>query len=85
MTLATLIGVPGFEPFARLLEAGYAPYDCSLSWPGVVVGAGFGFLEAFVWVGAFAWLYNRLFSRETVLRPYAARDPARSAPRQPQP
>lgn len=59
-TIAALIGVPGFAPFAQLLEAGYKFYGYSVSWPGVVMGAIWGFVEGFIWIGGFGLIYNKL-------------------------
>ncbi len=63
ITLAALIGLPGFLPFAKLLEQGYGPYGYSVSALGSIVGGFYGFLEGLVWFGAFAWIYNKLLLR----------------------
>lgn len=60
ITLFALVGLPGFLPFAKLIEQGYKPYGYSISASGSIVGGIYGFLEGFVWFGAFAWIYNRL-------------------------
>lgn len=60
ITLFALIGLPGFLPFAKLLEQGYAFYGYSISVFGLFVGAIYGFLEGFVWLGVFALIYNKL-------------------------
>lgn len=60
MTVASLIGVPGFLPFAKLIEQGYGFYGYSVSWTGVFIGAFYGFVEGFIWLGALAVIYNKL-------------------------
>lgn len=59
-TAASLLKVPGFLPFAKLLEQGYSYYGYSITWAGVVVGGIWGFVEGFVWGGALALMYNKL-------------------------
>ncbi|MCL5019203.1 MAG: hypothetical protein M1426_01830 [Patescibacteria group bacterium] len=63
VTLAALINVPGFTPFASLIEQGYKFYGYSISGAGIFVGAIYGFIEGFVWFGALAWLYNKLLNK----------------------
>jgi hypothetical protein len=60
ITLFALIGLPGFLPFATLLQQGYSFYGYSISVSGLFVGAIYGFLEGFVWLGVFALIYNKL-------------------------
>lgn len=62
-TIASLIGVPGFLPFAKILEEGYGFYGYSISVSGVFVGALWGFVEGFVWFGLFSLLYNKFVER----------------------
>jgi hypothetical protein len=62
-TIAALVGVPGFRPFADLLAQFYGFYGYSVSFLGVVVGAFWGFVEGFVHFGIFSWLYNTLLGR----------------------
>jgi hypothetical protein len=62
-TIAALVGVPGFRPFADLLAQFYGFYGYSVSILGVVVGAFWGFVEGFVHFGIFSWLYNTLLGR----------------------
>ncbi len=64
MTIAALIGVPGFMPFAQLLFQGYASYGYSITWMGVLVGAFWGFVEGFIWFGLFAIIYNKLVGKK---------------------
>lgn len=59
-TILSIIGVPGFLPFANLLAEGYGPYGYSVSWMGALVGAFWGFVEGFFWLGALALVYNKL-------------------------
>lgn len=63
-TIAALIGVPGFMPFAKLLAEGYGSYGYSISWLGVLVGAFWGFVEGFLWLGVLALIYNKLVDRK---------------------
>ncbi len=58
-TIAALIGVPGFLPFAKLLAEGYAFYGYSISWTGALIGAFWGFIEGFLWLGLLAIIYNK--------------------------
>jgi hypothetical protein len=60
VTIAALIHLPGYIPFAKLLEQGYGFYGYSISWLGVLIGAFWGFVEGLVWLGAFAFIYNKL-------------------------
>lgn len=62
-TIAALVGIPGFKPFADLLTQFYGFYGYSVSTLGIVVGAFWGFVEGFVHFGIFAWLYNLLLGR----------------------
>ena len=63
-TVCTLLGVPGFKPFTDLLVQFYGYYGYSVSAAGIAVGAFWGFVEGFVNVGIFAWLYNLLLGGE---------------------
>ncbi len=63
-TIATLIGVPGFAPFTFLLLDGYGSYGYSISWIGALVGAFWGFVEGFLWLGLLALIYNRLVGKK---------------------
>jgi len=62
-TIAALVGIPGFKPFADLIAQFYAPYGYSVSNVGVVVGALWGLVEGFVHFGIFALLYNFVLGR----------------------
>jgi hypothetical protein len=62
-TIAALVGVPGFRPFADLLTQFYGFYGYSVSALGVLVGAFWGCIEGFVHFGIFAWLYNLVLDR----------------------
>ncbi len=59
-TVAAIIGVPGFMPFAKLLVEGYGFYGYSISWLGALIGAFWGFFEGFLWLGLLALIYNKL-------------------------
>jgi len=60
MTLASLLHIPGMFEFTSLLAQFYGPWGYSVSWFGIVTGAFWGFVEGFVHLGLFAWLYNKL-------------------------
>lgn len=60
VTICSLLGVPGFKPFADLLVQFYGFYGYSVSGIGIVIGAFWGLVEGFVHFGVFAWLYNLL-------------------------
>jgi hypothetical protein len=62
-TIAALVGVPGFRPFADLLTRFYGFYGYSVSAFGVAVGAFWGLVEGLVHFGIFAWLYNLMLGR----------------------
>jgi hypothetical protein len=62
-TIATLLNIPGFMPFAQLLEQGYRSYGYNISWAGVIIGAFWGFMEGFIWIGAFGLIYNKLAAK----------------------
>jgi hypothetical protein len=59
-TASGIIGIPGFPPFVNLLMSFYGPYGYTMTWTGVVIGAVCGFIEGFIHLGVFAWIYNRL-------------------------
>jgi len=59
-TIAALLKVPGFAEITGLLSRIYGFYGYSVSWAGVLAGAFWGFVEGFVHIGIFAWLYNLL-------------------------
>ena len=60
MTLGSLLKIPGLSQFTSLVASFYGPWGYSVSWPGIVVGAFWGFVEGFLHLGFFAWLYNKL-------------------------
>lgn len=60
MTLASLFKIPGFPEFASLFAQFYGPWGYSVSWYGILTGAFWGFVEGFLHLGFFAWLYNKL-------------------------
>lgn len=59
-TIGALIGIPGFPQFAETLRKFYGFYGYSVSWFGIIVGAFLGFIEGFIELGIFAWIYNKL-------------------------
>ena len=62
VTVASMMGVPGFPAFTQTLTEYYGAYGYSATWPGVLIGGFWGFVEGFVHLGLFALLYNRLLS-----------------------
>lgn len=59
-TAFSILNVPGFTPFAELLNQFYGSYGYSITWLGALVGALWGFAEGFVHIGIFALIYNWL-------------------------
>lgn len=59
-TIAAMLNVPGFPEFVGFLVKVYGSYGYSVSWFGALVGAFWGFIEGFIHLGAFAWIYNKL-------------------------
>lgn len=59
-TLASLWGIPGFPPFTKLLVDFYGPWGYDVTYLGVLVGAIWGFVEGFIHLGIFGWLYNMM-------------------------
>jgi hypothetical protein len=62
-TASALFDIPGFRPFTDLLVQFYGFYGYSVSAIGIANGAFWGFVEGFVHLGIFAWLYNVLLGR----------------------
>ena len=60
MTLASILKIPGMPEFTGVIAQFYGPWGYSVSWPGIFVGAFWGFIEGFAHLGIFAWLYNKL-------------------------
>jgi len=63
MALATILsmeGIPGFPEFTNALVSIYGAYGYSVSAMGILVGAFWGFVEGFVNLGIFAYIYNCL-------------------------
>ncbi len=59
-TLASILNIPGFPEFTSLIVSFYGSWGYSVSWLGIFVGAFWGFVEGFIHLGFFAWLYNIL-------------------------
>ncbi len=59
-TIASILGIPGFPEFTKFLISVYGFYGYSISWLGVIIGAFWGFVEGFIHLGVFAWVYNKL-------------------------
>lgn len=60
VTLASMLNLPGFVEFSDLLISFYGSYGYSVSFLGLLVGAIYGFVEAFLPVCIFALIYNKL-------------------------
>jgi len=60
VTAGALVGIPGMEPFAKLLTQFYGPYGYSISAVGILAGAILGFLEGFFHFGFFGLIYRWL-------------------------
>ena len=60
VTLFTLMNIPGFSPVAEFFRQCYGAYGYSISWWGIIVGGVWGFVEGFIHIGFFGWLYNWL-------------------------
>ena len=63
VTIAALLGIPGFGPFADFVTQFYGSYGYSVSPVGIFVGAFWGLAEGFVHFGIFALLYNLVLGR----------------------
>lgn len=63
VTLASLLAIPGFPPFTRILTDLFSAYGYSVSGAGLLVAAVLGFVEGFVHLGLLAVLYNLLVDR----------------------
>lgn len=54
-----LLAMNGYaEAFVTLIGSGYLGYEASM--PGALIGAAWGFFDAFIGGWVFAWLYNKL-------------------------
>ncbi len=62
-TACAVLGIPGYPPFGDLMAQFYGPWGYSVSWPGVFVGALWGFVEGVVLGTLLAAIYNRLLAR----------------------
>lgn len=59
--LMTIAGIYGyFTECGNLILSIYGIAGYSVSWLGVALGAIYGFVDGFIFAGAFAWFYNRL-------------------------
>lgn len=68
-TILTLVGVPGFEPFVKILESIYGPYGYSITIGGAFMGAVLGFSEGFIDIGIFALIYSALIKKSKTSQP----------------
>lgn len=63
ITIASLLAIPGFPQFTRILTDIYGAYGYSVSAGGLLAGAVLGFVEGFLHLGLLAVLYNLLIER----------------------
>jgi hypothetical protein len=59
-TVASLLNIPGFPQFTKILVDIYGPWGYSISITGIFVGAIWGFIEGFVHFGIFGFIYNKI-------------------------
>ena len=59
-TIASMLGIPGFPQFTKILVDLYGAYGYSVSALGILAGAFWGFFEGFWHLGLFALIYNKL-------------------------
>ena len=59
-TVASLLNVPGFPQFTKILVDIYGPWGYSISIPGIFIGAFWGFIEGFVHFGIIGLIYNKI-------------------------
>ncbi|HEX8964888.1 MAG TPA: hypothetical protein VF820_00465 [Patescibacteria group bacterium] len=64
LTMLSLMQIPGFLPFTKLLESFYGPYGYSISFIGIFIGAFWGFIEGFIHFGIFAIIYNWVIAKK---------------------
>ena len=64
VTIASLLGVPGFPEFTKILADIYGSYGYSVSFTGIFVGAFWGFIEGFVHLGIFAFILAKILNRK---------------------
>ncbi len=63
VAITTIFGVYGyFLDYNKIILSIYSILGFSLSWPGAILGALYGFIDGFVFTGVFAWLYNKLLT-----------------------
>jgi len=62
-TIASMLNIPGFPPFTKMMTDFYGPWGYSVSVPGLLIGALWGFLDGFWQLGVFALIYNRLIGK----------------------
>ena len=61
IAFTTLFGLVGYFPFSNMLIADmYGRFGYSLSWPKVLLAPIYGFIDTFILVYIFAWIYNKL-------------------------
>ena len=61
VAFTTILGIFGFFPeYNSLIVSIYGFLGYSISWLGVLLGAIYSFIDGFIFVGIFAWIYNKL-------------------------
>lgn len=61
IAFTTILGIFGFfQEYNNLIVSIYGFLGYSISWPGVLLGAIYGFMDGFVLTAIFAWIYNKL-------------------------
>jgi len=61
VALTTILGIfELFPEYNSLIVSIYGFLGYSISWLGVLLGAIYGFLDGFILVIIFAWIYNKL-------------------------
>jgi hypothetical protein len=60
VTMSSLLGIPGFLQFAKILADIYGPWGYSISVVGIFIGAFWWFVEGFVHLGIFGLIYSKL-------------------------
>jgi hypothetical protein len=59
--LTTLIGILNYcQECTNLISGIYGPFGYTVSLIGAILGAVYGFIDMFIAVGIFAWIYNKL-------------------------
>lgn len=61
VAVTTLFGLLGYFPFSNMLIADiYGKFGYVLSWPKVLLGTVYSFVDTFIALYIFVWIYNTL-------------------------